>query len=86
PMKAAAELRAVAGQIVPAERARLTDDLFTAADRREVAAGEREADTRAAGEPAPMNQSETGLAGIIGNMRSQAVADSRSTENARDAA
>lgn len=74
------------GQIVPEERARLTDDLFTAADRREVTAGERETDTRAAGEPDNPSQPEAGLAGIIGNMRSQSTGEPRLADSARDAA
>ena len=68
------------------DRTRVSDDLFTAADRSEVTAGEREADTRAAGEPVAMNQPEAGLAGIIGNMRSQGAGEPRAAESARDAA
>lgn len=86
PARAGAEQRALVGQIVPEERARLTDDLFTAADRREVTAGERETDTRAAGEPDNPSQPEAGLAGIIGNMRSQSTGEPRLADSARDAA
>ncbi|MBA4355186.1 MAG: conjugal transfer protein TraD, partial [Novosphingobium sp.] len=86
PARAATMVHGLQAPSAPEDRTRVSDDLFTAADRREVTAGEREADTRAAGEPAAMNQPEAGLAGIIGNMRSQGAGEPRAAESARDAA
>lgn len=86
PARAATMVRGLQDPGAPEDRTRMSHDMFTAADRREVSVGEREADTLAAGEPAATNQPEVGLAGIIGNMRSQGAGEPRAAESARDAA